>query len=223
MNTRLLTALLTGATCLALISPASAQQQKLATINLQKVFDSFWQTKRADTRLQERNEEFKKTNTELTDGYKKANEEYKKLIDSASDQAMSAEEREKRKKAAEVKLSDITGMESQIRQFQTTARSTLLEEQRRLRETILEQIRNVVTAKAKKAGYFLVFDTAAQSKNETLVFLYSSNENDMTEEVLKELNKDAPAEYLKQTEKKPAFGDINAFPDPKLDKKGGKP
>jgi outer membrane protein len=221
MNTRLLTALLTGAACISLVLPARAQS-KLATINLQKVFDTYWKTKQADGRLQERNEEFKKTNKELTEGYQKANEEYKKLIESAGDQAMSADEREKRKKQAEVKLSDIQGLESQIRQFQNTARSTLIEEQRRLRDTILEQIRNVIIAKAKKASYSLVLDTAAQSKNETLVVLYSNGENDMTEDVLKELNKDAPAEFLKPSDDKPAFGDLKTFPDPKLDKKTGK-
>jgi hypothetical protein len=46
-----------------------------------------------------------------------------------------------------------------------------------------------------------VFDTAAESANNTPVLLYSNNENDMTDAVLAQLNVGAPPETPKSEEK----------------------
>ena len=48
----------------------------------------------------------------------------------------------------------------------------------------------------------LVFDTAAESANGTPIVLFSNSENDMTEDILKQLNLGAPAETAKPEEKK---------------------
>jgi outer membrane protein len=198
--------------------PAGAEL-RLATINLQKVFDGFWRTRQADAALQERASGFKKTDQELTEDQQKASGEYTRLVESAADQALSADEREKRKKSAELKLREAQDLTAQIRQFEATARTTLFEQERRFREGIVTQIQQVVVARAKKAGYTLVIDTAAQSNNQsrTPVFLYASSENDMTAEVLKELNQDAPPKYSKPAEEKPALGDLKTIADPKPD------
>jgi outer membrane protein len=144
--------------CLAI--PMQAQS-KTGLINLKKVFDGYWKTKQADSQLKERAGEFDKQRKELIDGYQKANEEYQKLLDGANDQALSAEERDKRKKSAETKLRDIKEMETQVNQFDRTARTTLSEQQRRMRDAILREIQDVISTKAKAAGFTMIWDTAA--------------------------------------------------------------
>lgn len=190
--------------CLA-ATPASAQP-KTGTVNLKKVFDGYWKTKQADLQLKDRAGEFQKQSNELIENYKKANEEYKKILDSASDQALATEEREKRKKASETKLMELKDLEVQIRQFDNSAKSNLGEQQRRMRESILKEIQEAVAAKAKAAGYSLVWDTAAESVNSTPVIVYSSNENDLSDDVLKQLNLNAPADLPKPAEVKPPSG-----------------
>ena len=71
-----------------------------------------------------------------------------------------------------------------------------------MRDSILEEIRTTVNGKAKAAGYALVFDTAAESANNTPIVLYSNNENDITEAVLSQLNAGAPADAPKTQEQK---------------------
>jgi outer membrane protein len=190
--------------CLAAM-PAAAQS-KTGTVNLKKVFDGYWKTKQADLQLKDRAGEFQKQSNDLIDNYKKANEEYKKVLDSASDQALATEEREKRKKAAETKLMELKDLETQIGQFDRSAKTNLGEQQRRMRENILKEIQEAVAAKAKAAGYSMVWDTAADSINSTPVIVYSSNENDLSDEVLKQLNLNAPADQPKPAEEKPASG-----------------
>lgn len=188
-----------AAVCLAVAIPAQADT-KVGIISLKKVFDGYWKTKQADAQLKDRASEFDKQRKEMIEGYQKSNEEYKKLLDSAGDQAVSAEERDKRKKAAETKLRDIQEIETQVTQFDRTARATLNEQQRRMRDSILREIQDVIATKAKTAGYSIVLDTAAESVNSTPVLVYNNGENEITDDVLRQLNINAPADFLKTTD-----------------------
>lgn len=182
-----------GATC------ASAQP-KIAIIDLKKVFDGYYETKQADVQIKERAGDFDKARKGMIEDYQKANEEYRKLIDSANDQAVSSDERDKRKKTAETKLLEIKEIETSITQFDRQSRTTLGEQQRRMRDNILRKIRESVAAKAKAAGYTLVIDTAAESVNTTPIVLFNSGENDLSDEILTELNANAPAVPAKAPE-----------------------
>ena len=176
-------------------------QNRIATIDLRKVFDGYWKKKQAEAALKERNTDMEKEDRNMLDDYKKVKDDYQSLLTSANDQAVSTEERDKRKNAAEEKLRRMKEMEETITQYERQARTTLGEQSQRMRSNILAEIRNVVNAKAKTAGYFLVVDTAAESVNNTPVFLYSSNENDITDAVLQQLNATAPADALKTDDK----------------------
>ncbi len=172
---------------------SSHGQSRVAIVDLRKVFDEFYKTKAADKTLKDRAEDLEKERKILTDQYQKLNEDWKKAVDGASDQAVSADEREKRKKAAESKLLEIKELEQNLSQFDRGSRSTLEEQQRSMREKILAEIRTVVTSKAKAGNYSLVVDTAAESVNKTPVVLFSNGENDITTAVLSQLNANAPA------------------------------
>lgn len=185
-----------AAICLAVVIPAHAET-KVGIISLKKVFDGFWKTKQADVQLKERAAEFDKQRKDLIEGYQKSNEEYKKLLDSAGDQAVSTEERDKRKKSAETKLREIQEIETQVNQFDRTARATLNEQQRRMRDSILREIQEVISTKAKTAAFSMVLDTAAESINNTPILVYNNGENDITDDVLRQLNISAPADFLK--------------------------
>ena len=176
----------------ALLSFPAAAQNKVATIDLKKVFDEYYKTKAADSKLKDQAADLAKESKAYMDQYQKGTEDYKKLLDDANNQAVSADEREKRKKAAETKLLEIKELEQTIRQFDTTSRTTLQEQRRQMRERILGEIRGVVNLKSKAAGFSLVIDTASETVNETPVVLFSSGENDVTAAVIEQLNATAP-------------------------------
>lgn len=186
------TLLTAGLLWIALASGAFAQG-KVGIIDLRKVFDDYHKTKTADARLKEQAADLDKERKAMMDQYQKSTDDYKAALDGANDQAVSADEREKRKKTAESRLLDIKKLEQDIGQFDRQARTTLEEEQRKLRDKILVEIRGVINAKAKAAGYSLVVDSAAESINKTPVVMYTTGENDLTTAVLAELNANAPA------------------------------
>jgi outer membrane protein len=188
--------------CIVILSHLSAQAQtKIGIIDLQKVFDGYFKTKQADLTLKERGSDFRKSLDGMLEDYKKANQEYTRLLDSANDQAVSSDEREKRKKSAETKLLEIKEIETQVNQFRRSSEQTILEQQRRMRDNIVREIREVISAKAKAAGYAMVVDTAGQTVNQTPVLLYTNGENDLTEEVLKAINANSPVDLPATTNK----------------------
>ena len=178
-------------------------QGRLATVDLRKVFDGYWKTKQADAALKDRAADIEKEHKSMLDDWKKAKDDYQTLLTEANNQTLSLDERDKRKKSAEDKFKDIKVSEDTITQFERQARTTLEEQKKRMRDSILEEIRTTINGKAKAAGYALVVDTSAESANGspgspgTPVFLYCGNENDMTETVLSQLNAGAPAETPK--------------------------
>ncbi len=167
-------------------------QPKIATIDLKKTFEAYWKTKQADTTLKDRAADLDKARKGMIEDYQKANDDYKKLLDGASDQAVAATERDKRKKTAEAKLLEIKEIENSITQFDRNSRSQLAEQQRRMRDNILREIRDIINAKAKTKGYTLVVDTAADSVNQTPIILFTAGEADISDEVIAQLNANAP-------------------------------
>ena len=181
---------LAAAACLA--GPVSAQS-KIGIIYLRKVFDDYYKTKAANAILKDRASDLQKQKKGLVDQYQKQTDDYKKALDDANNQAVSADEREKRKKSAESTLLEIKRMEDQISQFERTANATLEEQERSMRDRILDEIRTVITVKAKAARYAMVIDTASESFNKTPIVLYNDGENDITTAVLAQLNASDPA------------------------------
>jgi len=177
---------------LGFIAAASAQG-KIGIIDLRKVFDDYHKTRTADAMLKDQAADLDKERKSMMEQYQKSTDDYKAALEGANDQAVSIDEREKRKKTAESRLLDIKKLEQDISQFDRQARATLEEEQRKLRDKILVEIRGVINNRAKSAGYSLVVDSAAESINKTPVVMYNNGENDLTAAILAELNANAPA------------------------------
>jgi outer membrane protein len=187
-----------------------AQQPKIAIVDMKKAFDGYYKTKQAEAQIKERATDSDKVYKGMIEDYKKANEEYRKLIDSSNDQAVSNEEREKRKKSAEAKLLELQEIEKSVKQFEQQARTSIGEMEKRMRDKIVGEIREVVNARAKAGGFTLVFDLAAVTAYQTPIILYSAGENDLTESIIKEINANAPPGSL-----------TSAAPDTKADSKAG--
>ncbi|MCI0535238.1 MAG: OmpH family outer membrane protein [Verrucomicrobiales bacterium] len=193
---KVLRSLLILAFALAFTASAHAQM-KVGTANLRKIFDGYYKTKQADQMLKDRGAEADKIMKGMLDDYQKASEEYKTLSAGAADQAVSSEEREKRKNAASDKLKELQEIERQVKQYRENNIRALEDQKKRMREDVLRSIRERVTVKAKAGGYNLVLDVSAETINQTDVILFSSGLTDMTDEVLSDLNANAPAALLR--------------------------
>jgi outer membrane protein len=173
-----------------------AQGTKFAIVDMKKAFDNFHKTKAAEIQIKDRAAESDKTYKGMIDDYKKANEDYKKLVEQSNDQALAGDERDKRKKSAESKLMELQEIEKSVKQFENQARTSLGEMEKRMRDKIVGEIRDVVNRLARAGGYTIVFDVAAVTAYQTPIILFNNGENDLTEAVIKDINASAPAGSL---------------------------
>jgi outer membrane protein len=174
-------------------SSVQAAEPKIGLIDLRKVFDNYWKTRQADARLKETASQLDAERTAMRGDFTKIEENYKKLVDSASDPVISGEEKERRKKSAEGELLKLRELDGKVQQFDRQSRTRLAEEQRRMRDNILVEIKDVVKEKARNENFTLVLDVAAETRNETPVVLFSDGSNEITDGVLRQLNQNAPA------------------------------
>jgi Skp family chaperone for outer membrane proteins len=210
---------------LSVLSGSAWAQGRVATVDLDKLMANYWKYKQARAALEELKTDLEKEDRDLRDTLKKATADYQKLLADANDQAISADERDKRKKATEARMSDLKNMNDAIVKFEASAQSNLASQSGRSRDKVLEEIRTAINAKAKSAGYALVLDTSAKSANRSLELmslvlsqgsaadasaelaktpgsiLYASSDNDITDELIKQLNAGAPVETPKPTAK----------------------
>jgi Skp family chaperone for outer membrane proteins len=189
------TTILTVSLLVFLGVPALAQT-KIGTVDLRKLFDGYWKKKQAQVALDDRKAQLDKDDKGMRDDLKKGGDEYQKLLEQANDQAISADERDRRKSATADKLKQLQESKNAIDQFERQAQVTLSEQGQRMRENILTEVKAAVSAQARAAGYSLVIDAAAETANATTAVIYSSGENDLTAAVLKQLNAGAPISTL---------------------------
>ncbi|MFM1944556.1 MAG: hypothetical protein RI897_3538 [Verrucomicrobiota bacterium] len=183
------------AAMLGVLVPVGLQAQaKIGVVDMSKVFDGYYRREQADTQLKDRAADFEKARQGMVTDFETAKTEFERLRESASDLSLSAEERENRKAAAEKKLLDIRQIEQDVAQFDRTSRSTLTEQRRRMMERIVEEIKEVVSEKGKAGAYDLVLDVKAVSMAEVPIVLYHNGSNDLTREVLAELNSRRPVD-----------------------------
>jgi outer membrane protein len=184
-----------------------AQTTKFGIVDMKKAFESYYKTKQAEGQLKDRAADSDKVYKGMIEDYKKSNEEYKKLVDQSNDQALATDERDKRKKTAETKLMELQEIEKSVKQFENQARTSLGEMEKRMREKIVGEIRDVVNKLARNAGYSIVFDVAAVTAYQTPIILFNNGENDLTDAVVREINATAPPGGVSSaTDNKPAAG-----------------
>jgi outer membrane protein len=196
---------------LAFSSVPALAQVKIATVDLKKLFDSYYKTKLASAAIQERADELQKDYTGMADDLKKRSDQYEQLLESADDPAVSDDERARRKQAAGDQLKQLQDSRAAIDQFQRQAQVTLSDQKERMRDNILADVKKAVADKAKVAGDTLVIDSDAETVNGTPAIIYTTGDNDLTADVLKQLNAAAPPD-LPDTSTTPVFMSTNTPP-----------
>jgi Skp family chaperone for outer membrane proteins len=183
----LLTVVLLAATAFSV-----SAQTKVANVDMKKIFNSYWKTKQATTALENRKTELRKEIKDMADSLEKAQTDYKQLLDQSNDQAISTDEREKRKQAAASKAKEINSSKVALEQFQRQAEAQLADQSQRMSGNLVTEIQKAVADKAKAGGYTLVLNSAT-----TEVVVYSDPQTDITDAVLTQLNAGAPIDLTK--------------------------
>lgn len=177
---------------LVMLSNSAMAQTKIATVNMHKLFSGYYKTKLVEADLDRRKQQAQKEESSMMDNLKTANADYQQLLDEAADQALSSDERSQKSQAADAKYKDIQDQKTLLDQFDRSTSANLQAEAQRLDDKLVADIQAAVAAAAKAGTYTMVFDVSAQSAAGTPELVYSSDDVDLTDTVLKQLNAGAP-------------------------------
>jgi len=167
--------------------------QKIATVDFAKAFNSYYKTIQAGATIRQEIADAKKEEAQMLESAKKHDEELRQLIDKANDQAVSAEQRDKSKKAADDKRAELEVDKESISEFDRRAEAHLRLKEDQRTVDLVKEIQGVIGARAKAAGYTMVLDSSGISRNNLVsVLLYSNGQDDLTDAIIKELNAAAP-------------------------------
>ena len=168
---------------------ASAQALKVGTVDMKRVFESYYKTKDAEAKINEARNAAKKELEDRMDIAKKSLEEVKKLDEAISKPELSKDAKEQKAKQRSEKAAELQNMDREIREFQQSREKQLQEQSVRMRAGIVDDINKIVDAKVKAENFELVFDKSGPSLNGVPIVLYSRDNFDFTDAVITALNK----------------------------------
>jgi Skp family chaperone for outer membrane proteins len=183
---------------LPLLLLAAADQpptNRIATIDLKKVFDKYYKLDQARKAFEKEEADMEKQLKSMATDAALAQDDYKKLKNAADDTMISDTEKAARKAKADAKQDEVKSYQAELSTFESQAKDKLALDQQRMMDLLMQDIQTAINAKARDARYSMVIDTSARVANgaNTTVVLYSNGENDITDEISKQLNAAAPA------------------------------
>lgn len=168
---------------------ASAQSAKFGTVDMKRVFDSYYKTKDAESKINEDRNAAKKELEERMDAAKKLLDDVKKLDEEIQNPALSKDTKDVKTKSRSDKATELQSMDREIREYQTTREKQLQEKSVRMRAGIVDDINKVVSDKVKAENFDFVFDKSGPSLNGVPIVLFSRDSYDFTDSVINALNK----------------------------------
>ena len=177
---------------------APAQNIKVGTVDMKKVFESYYKTKEAEAKINEARNNAKKELEDRMDVAKKTLDEVKKLDEEISKPELSKEAKEQKAKSRSEKAAELQNMDQEIRQFQQSREKQLQEQSVRMRAGIVDDINKIVAERVKAENFDLVVDKSGPSLNGVPIVLFARESFEFTDAVVTALNKargkEAPAE-----------------------------
>jgi outer membrane protein len=166
---------------------------KILIVDMAKLYDTHYKTVEQNAKIQADDQ---KAQEEVEKMNKEGNalvEEYKALNDQSNNPALSGEAKAKAQEAAQKKLESIQGKQREVQTFIQNTRNSLGQRLNTFRSLMLEEISKIATEVGKRKGATLLFDKAGPTGIGISNLIFADPAYDITEDVLKEINKDRPA------------------------------
>ena len=164
----------------------------IGVISLEKVDNGYWRTDVENKKLKSKQEEALDRIKKLEESLRKEGTVLGNMIKAMQDPRLAAAERSNRQQQVQTKQKELQQMQDAIQGFRERTRKDLELDMRKEREQIMEEIQQIVSTEAKKRKLNLVLDEAARSAAIAPIVIFTDGENDLTEEVLRQLNLSDP-------------------------------
>ena len=173
---------------------AAAAEEKIGVVNGQETVKQYHKTQAATDALRKLDGELRDAQQRMVAKLEEMDDACKKAIAEASDKALSEEARARKRDAAEAKLAELKEYEMQVRKSDLDNRSKMEEQNSLMLKPIIQEVRQAVAETAKEKGLTLVLDGSETGLGSVI---YAEPRLDITDAVLKRLNKNVPAPAAK--------------------------
>jgi len=175
-----------------LATSVSAENPKMATVDMQKLFKEYHRTKTAQERF---NTEYARIQKAINERGEAMNR-MRRMLGAIAEQIKTGKptDEEKNNKESEAKLiaQELKMMDSEVKRFSTQEKRKVAQLKAASMQGIMQEIRLKVVDHSKEQGYDFVFDKSGRNTNQVSFFIYLKDAKDITANMLKELNKFAP-------------------------------
>ncbi|MFC4994574.1 OmpH family outer membrane protein [Rubritalea tangerina] len=192
------------ATAAMSLTSAVAEELKIASVNMEKLFNEFHMTKKVQAQVKVDQERIQKDNASRLEHIRGLQAEIEKLSKQRSDATISDKKRLEIERQIKLKVSEGNAADNERRQWLQRQSKALGEQTAEEQRVILEKIQGKIADYAREQDLDMVVDQSSRSATRTPVFAFMKDKYDVTEILLKDLNKDAPKEEAKPAEEKPA-------------------
>ena len=189
METIIMKRVLTSLFMFVTASLLFAGDQKIAVIDMDRLFTEYYKTKISDSNLKKQADIFRNYAEKLKESMTKLQEEYKKLRDDSLNVALSDTERENKRLLAQDKYRQLMTKSAEIQQYEREKQSHMRDEYEKTRAKLIGDIKNEIQKRCSLEGYTIVLDMSGKTLNNIPVVMLSSPSIDITDPVLKELNR----------------------------------
>jgi len=158
---------------------ARAAVQKIATINLKKVYSEYWKTKKADEAIKRKALDKQKIAEGIEKDLRSLDDQIRKSEKLLQDSTLSVAERERRRKQQQRTINEARETAQALQQYNRATQSELQKEQGDTIKKLISEVQGVIGTIAKAKGYNHVFDSSAKT-GPGLVLVFTDGKDDLT-------------------------------------------
>jgi len=180
------------------ITAATAQDRKLsiATVDMQELFKQYYRTNEAQKQINVERARIQKDNNERLTRIRELEESLSTKRKQLEDPSINDSKKQTLFKEWQMEQQEGIALDRERREFLQRRNQALNEKMVQRMKGILEEIRKLVEEQAKADNYDYVFDKSGLSTSQVPFLLYTKDATDITAGLLKDLNKDAPADFV---------------------------
>jgi len=174
-----------------MLAGSSMAADKIVFIDLEKVFNGFYKTQLAKSKVEVQQQDIEAEKKGMVDEMAAMTTEVDALKKEARDTTLTDEIRDSKRILYEEKLLKLRAKQKEIEDFITRRQQQIQLQVTRMSQTIMDEIRQTVVEYAKAEGFMAVVDNSAR-RAAIGVFVYTHPDAEITDIILKELNSKRP-------------------------------
>lgn len=163
--------------------------QKIVTVNIEKLFNAYYKTPQVENIIQKQAQVYQNYLKKKMEKARELDKKFRIELDKAQNVTLSTENRSKAAQQAEKYNSEIRLLRTEMETYSAEKRKEMANMTLEKRSAIMQDISETVRKVAEGIAADFVFDVSGKTTHQIPALVYASPASDITNDVLKILNK----------------------------------